>query len=87
MHQDTSHFPDHDEYRPERYLNAEGRLVDLVADTHQRGHLSFGSGRRYVVPSDSVERRPICSQGLSWQRPRGTYAVHSVRHDLVGVQD
>ena len=46
MHQDETHFPDHDEYRPERYLNAEGHLTDDVPDTHHLGHMGFGAGRR-----------------------------------------
>ncbi|KAI0088580.1 cytochrome P450 [Irpex rosettiformis] len=43
---DPSIFPDFDTYRPERWLDAAGKLKPAPPDTHQMGHLSFGFGRR-----------------------------------------
>lgn len=48
MNRDPKYFPDYEEFRPERYLDAEGQLNDEVPDTHHQGHLSFGLGRRLV---------------------------------------
>ena len=48
MNRDTEWFPDYDEFRPERYLDASGNLTDDIPDTHHQGHLTYGAGRRYV---------------------------------------
>lgn len=49
VNRDPTYFPDFDEFRPERYLNESGELADPIPDTHVQGHLSYGSGRRYVL--------------------------------------
>ena len=49
MHHDPKIFQDPDEFRPERYLNSEGGLSEAIPDTHQLGHMSFGTGRRFVL--------------------------------------
>ena len=46
MNRDTNHFPDPEEFRPERYLNEAGELLESISDTHGQGHFSFGAGRR-----------------------------------------
>lgn len=51
MNRDPNFFPDYDVFRPERYLNAEGELNDIIPDTHGLGHLSFGAGKRYATSS------------------------------------
>ena len=48
MNRDPAHFADPDEFKPDRYLNSSGELVDDLPYTHGIGHMSFGSGRRYV---------------------------------------
>lgn len=48
MNRDPKHFPDFEEFRPERYLDADGQLVDPIAGTHMQGHVTYGFGRRYV---------------------------------------
>ena len=48
INHDPRYFPDHDEFRPERYIDVSGRLAEPIPDTHGLGHLSFGSGRRYA---------------------------------------
>ncbi|KAJ3558860.1 hypothetical protein NM688_g677 [Phlebia brevispora] len=52
MNRDPNHFPDYDEFRPERYLGASGELVDLVPDTHGQGHMTYSCGRRACVGKD-----------------------------------
>ena len=53
MNRDPTHFPDPDEFRPSRYLDASGQLSDNIPDTHHQGHMGFGSGRRcaFLPPS------------------------------------
>jgi len=40
---------DIDEFRPERFLAADGSLKPLHPDTQQEGHASYGFGRRICV--------------------------------------
>ena len=49
MNRDPAYFPDYDVFRPERYIDSDGRLTDVVPNTHHLGHMSFGTGRRYVA--------------------------------------
>ena len=46
MNRDPTYFPDFDEFRPERYLDSTGQLMESIPDTHGHGHFSFGGGRR-----------------------------------------
>ena len=52
MHRDTQHFPDCEDFRPERFLDSEGQYADIVPDTQQLGHMSFGTGRRCLFRRD-----------------------------------
>ena len=54
MNRDPKHFSDYDKFRPERFLDNDGKLTDSVPDTHDLGHYSFGSGRRYLCMLPSV---------------------------------
>ncbi|KAI0072587.1 cytochrome P450 [Panus rudis PR-1116 ss-1] len=49
INRDPKDFPDYDEFRPERYLDASGQLVDVLPNTHGQGHVSYGFGRRVCV--------------------------------------
>ena len=51
MNRDPKHFPDFEEFRPERYLNTDGQLEDPLPGTHLQGHVTYGFGRRYVFLS------------------------------------
>ena len=51
MNRDPKHFPDFEEFRPERYLNTDGQLEDPLPGTHLQGHVTYGFGRRYVFMS------------------------------------
>ncbi|KAF7790516.1 hypothetical protein EIP86_001472 [Pleurotus ostreatoroseus] len=53
INRDPKFFPyDADTFRPERYLNEDGELEDILPDSHGYGHLSFGSGRRICAGKD-----------------------------------
>ena len=49
MNHDTAYFDEPDVFKPERYLDAEGRRKEPIPDTHGHDHGTFGSGRRYVL--------------------------------------
>ncbi|KAF5342805.1 hypothetical protein D9758_013368 [Tetrapyrgos nigripes] len=49
MNHDPTIFPDHDEFRPERFLDETGAVHAIPADTRNLGHVSFGFGRRICV--------------------------------------
>ena len=50
MNHDPEIFPDFDNFRPERFLDESGKIDIAPPDTHGMGHVTFGFGRRYVVP-------------------------------------
>ncbi|KAJ3521356.1 hypothetical protein NM688_g9026 [Phlebia brevispora] len=52
MNRDPVLFPDYDAFRPERFLDVDGQLTDLIPDTHGLGHLSFGAGKRICPGKD-----------------------------------
>ena len=56
MNRDPKYFPDFEEFRPERYLNDVGELREPIPDTHNQGHLMYGTGRRFVIPKSSALR-------------------------------
>ncbi|KAJ3558638.1 hypothetical protein NM688_g801 [Phlebia brevispora] len=59
MNRDPKYFPDYEEFRPERYLDTSGQLIDLLpAETHGQGHMTFSSGRR-ICPG-----RELANQAL-----------------------
>ena len=88
MNHDPSHFPDHDDFRPERYLDSEGQLSDEVPNTHHLGHMSFGTGRRYLLIQLSVlvPYQRVSWQGMSWQRDGRTDALHRSSDYSMGIQ-
>lgn len=43
------HGPDADQFRPERYLDADGKLAAPHPETHEEGHSTFGYGRRICI--------------------------------------
>ncbi|KAF5343042.1 hypothetical protein D9758_011166 [Tetrapyrgos nigripes] len=49
MNHDPTIFLDHDEFRPERFLDETGTVNVTPADTRNQGHVSFGFGRRICV--------------------------------------
>ncbi|KAJ6573863.1 cytochrome P450 [Mycena vulgaris] len=49
MNRDPSIFPDFDEFRPERFLDATEKFENVPPDTHGMGHATFGFGRRICV--------------------------------------
>ncbi|CAL1709871.1 unnamed protein product [Somion occarium] len=49
MNRDPKLFPDFEEFRPERYLDASGKLLEPIAGTHLQGHVTYGFGRRICV--------------------------------------
>ncbi|KAF5374224.1 hypothetical protein D9758_004661 [Tetrapyrgos nigripes] len=49
MNHDPTIFPDHDEFRPERFLDETGTVHVVPADTRNQGHVTFGFGRRICV--------------------------------------
>ncbi|KAF9463394.1 cytochrome P450 [Collybia nuda] len=46
IHRDPEIFPDPDEFRPSRFLDASGKLNHKLADNMPLGHVAFGFGRR-----------------------------------------
>lgn len=40
---------DADEFNPSRYLDEKGQIANIVADTKEEGHVTFGFGRRICV--------------------------------------
>ncbi|KAI0700081.1 cytochrome P450 [Cytidiella melzeri] len=46
MNRDPAVYPDFEAYRPERFLDATGKIEVIPPGTHQMGHVSFGFGRR-----------------------------------------
>ncbi|KAI0087382.1 cytochrome P450 [Irpex rosettiformis] len=46
MNRDRSLYPDFEDFRPERHLDASGKVLVAPPDTHQMGHTSFGFGKR-----------------------------------------
>ncbi|KAI0700086.1 cytochrome P450 [Cytidiella melzeri] len=49
MNRDPTIFPDFDAYRPDRFLDATGKVETAPPDTHQMGHHTYGFGRRSCV--------------------------------------
>ncbi|TDL16829.1 cytochrome P450 [Rickenella mellea] len=49
MNRDPELFPDYDEFRPERFLDATGTVDQTPPDTHGQGHVTYGFGRRICV--------------------------------------
>ncbi|KAF5343037.1 hypothetical protein D9758_011154 [Tetrapyrgos nigripes] len=49
MNHDPAMFSDHDEFRPERFLDETGTVDVVPADTRNQGHFSLGFGRRLDV--------------------------------------
>ncbi|KAI0681721.1 cytochrome P450 [Cytidiella melzeri] len=43
---DSAVYPDFEAYRPERFLDATGKIEVTPPGTHQMGHVSYGFGRR-----------------------------------------
>ena len=43
---------DADDFRPERHLDEDGKLLPGPIETNQAGHVTFGSGRRICVGKD-----------------------------------
>jgi len=48
-HDPDVYGPDADEFRPERHLDANGKLKPAVADTKDESHVTYGFGRRICV--------------------------------------
>ena len=60
---------DDSEFRPERYLNECGELYDFLPESRGEGHLSFGSGRRYLCSCGGHSTHTdLTLQYLRWQR-------------------
>lgn len=55
MNRDPKHFPDFEEFRPERYLDDTGKLRESIPDTHNQGHLMYGTGRRWVTERHATQ--------------------------------
>lgn len=58
MNRDPDQFPDYDAFRPERYLDASEELAAPMPNTHGQGHMTFGSGRRYI-------QNQFCSRSMT----------------------
>lgn len=58
MNHDTTYFDDPNVFKPERYLDSEGRRKEPISDTHGHDHGTFGSGRRYVLDALTLFARP-----------------------------
>ena len=67
---DLKHFSDdNSKFRPERYLNEYGELYDFLPESRGEGHLSFGSGRRYLCSCGGHSTHTdLTLQHLRWQR-------------------
>ncbi|KAJ3558855.1 hypothetical protein NM688_g681 [Phlebia brevispora] len=52
MNRDPEHFPDYEEFRPDRYLTPSGELANSIPGTHNQSHLTYGCGRRICVGKD-----------------------------------
>nr|F1SY62.1 RecName: Full=Cytochrome P450 monooxygenase 58 [Postia placenta Mad-698-R]BAK09406.1 cytochrome P450 [Postia placenta] len=48
MNRDPAIYPDYDEFRPDRFLDASGNEID-IAGTHGQGHVTYGFGRRICI--------------------------------------
>ncbi|KAF9463392.1 cytochrome P450 [Collybia nuda] len=46
MHRDPELFPDPDEFRPSRFLDASGNINHMFADNVPLGHVTYGFGKR-----------------------------------------
>lgn len=86
MNHDPKCFPDHDVFRPERYLDDEGRLTDAIPNTHHLGHLTFGTGRRCVllVSANGTDLHEV--QDVPGKRSGHSIPVHGVCEHAMGFQ-
>ncbi|KAF9458686.1 cytochrome P450 [Collybia nuda] len=46
MNRDPDVYPDYDEFRPSRFLDASGKVNEKFSDVMPLGHVTFGFGRR-----------------------------------------
>ena len=46
---DPDVFSDGDVFRPERFLDVEGKNEVAPPNTHNMGHVTYGFGRRWVA--------------------------------------
>lgn len=53
MNHDPDYYTDPLEFKPERFLDANGALLETMPDTHGYGHQTYGSGRRSANPYDT----------------------------------
>ncbi|KAJ3556657.1 hypothetical protein NM688_g1904 [Phlebia brevispora] len=56
MNRDPRYFPDYDDFRPERYLDASGQLIEPMPHTHGQGHIAYGAGRRICMGKDMANQ-------------------------------
>ena len=49
IHRDEQCFPESERFIPERFLDGNGRLAELLADTRGQGHIAFGGGKRICL--------------------------------------
>lgn len=49
MQRDPALYPDPEAFRPERFLDENGKPKPPMADTHGQDHATFGFGKRYVA--------------------------------------
>lgn len=47
MQRDPALYPDPEDFRPERFLDENGKLRPPMADTHGQDHVTFGFGKRF----------------------------------------
>lgn len=78
-------FPDYDEFRPSRFLDASGKVDETPPDTLSMGHVTYGFGKRCVWRPQLFCSLSECLQYLLWHESGKSGAFHRYRLHLVGA--
>ena len=84
IHHDEDVYPNPDEFKPERYLAADGVTAISFANTKDHGHLTYGLGRRWVVSLPFFSRLsdhiPHIHKVMHWLHCRKVCAATIILH-------